>query len=213
MPEVNNADVVLFHAPNSRSTTIHWLLHELGEPYTLKILNLKDNQHKTPELLAANPLGKVPTLVHRGAVVTESAAICTYLADAFPKAGLAPAIGDPLRGPYLRWMFFGGSTFEPAIVDRAMKREEAPAMMSPYGSFDATVDILAKALQRGPYLLGEKFTAADVFIGSGVRWTTLFKLLPERPEFARYIERLGQRPALQRSQARDAEILKSFGEA
>src|SRR5258705_5050725 len=109
MPEVKDADLVLFHAPHSRSATAHWMLHELGEPYQLKILNLKDNQHKTPELLATNPLGKVPTLVHRGAVVTECAAICTYLADAFPKAGLAPAIGDPLRGPYLRWMFFGGS--------------------------------------------------------------------------------------------------------
>jgi len=140
-------------------------------------------------------------------VITENAAICTYLADAFPKAGLSVPVGDPHRGIYLKWLFFGPSCIEPAVTDRAFPRKEEPrrAMLG-YGDFDTVMDVLAKAVGKGPYLMGEQFTAADVVIGSSLRWGMLFKLLPERPEFVAYVGRLNQRPALQRTDEKDKQL-------
>lgn len=197
----------LHHAAPSRSSTVLWMLEELGEPYDLHVLDLKKGEQRAPAYLSLNPMGKVPALEHDGALITESGAICLYLADAYPKAGLAPAIGDPLRGPYLRWMFFQGNCLEPAIIDKALKREPGQASMMPYGDFDTTVETVARTVAKGPWFLGDRFTALDVYFGSAIRWTTQFGLLPVRPEFTSYIDRLGTRPALQRTLAKDAEII------
>ena len=162
-----------------------------------------------PEYLAINPQGKVPALKHKGVVMTEVAAICTYLADAFPQAKLAVPASDPRRGAYLQWLFFGPSCIEPAIADRAWPRKEAPRQGAiGYREIDQLVDIVAKAVAKGPYLMGEQFTAADVVIGSAVRWGTMFKLMPERPEFGPYVGRLSARDAAKRAQEKD-ETLKA----
>ena len=196
--------LTLYHASPSRSSIALWMLEEIGEPYDIKLLKLSEGDNLKPEFLAVNPMGKVPTLVHDGVTITESAAICTYLADAFPKAKLNVPIGDPRRGPYLKWLFFGPSCIEPAIIDRAAPRkEEARRAMLGYGSFDFVMDTVAKAVEKGPYLLGDQFTAADVIIGSGLRWGTMFKLIPERKEFSDYIARFADRPALKRSEEKD----------
>ena len=160
-----------------------------------------------PDYLAVNPMGKVPALRHGDAVITEAAAICTYLADEFPQARLNVPVGDPRRGVYLKWLFFGPSCIEPAITDRAFPRAEQPRRgMLGYGDFDTVMDVVAKAVAKGPYLMGEQFTAADVVIGSGLRWGMMFNLLPKRPEFVDYVQRLEKRPALQRATALDQQL-------
>ena len=199
--------LVHYHAPNTRSAAIRWLFEELGNPpHELKVLNFKKAEHKSPAYLAINPMGKVPAIVHGKTVITEAAAIAMYLADLFPEKGLAPKIGDPERGTYLRWSVFHQAAVEPAICDRALKREQGPTGMLPYGTYDETIEALAGALAKGPYILGETFSAADIVVGSGVRWMLMFKLLPERPEFTGYAARLAERPALQRAIAKDAEL-------
>jgi glutathione S-transferase len=201
------AKLTLYHAVPSRSMVTRWMLEEVGEPYDVHLVNLAKGENRAAEHLAVNPMGKVPALRHGDVVITENAAICTYLADAFPKAGLSVPIGDPRRGTYLKWLFFGPSCIEPAMMDRAAPRKEEPrrAMLG-YGDFDTVMDVVAKAVSKGPYLLGDQFTAADVVIGSGLRWGMLFKLMPERPEFLAYVGRLASRPALQRSEAQDKEL-------
>jgi glutathione S-transferase len=198
--------LTLYHAAPSRSSTVLWMLEELGQPFELIVLDLKKGQQREPAYLAVNPMGKVPAVKHGDTVITESAAICTYLADTFPGAKLAPAIGDAARGSYLRWMFFYGSSFEPAVIDHAMKREPGDRQMLPYGDYNSTMDVLAGALAKGPYLLGDAFSAADVQMGSGLRWTMKFGIVPQRPEFVRYVELLGKRPALLRAVARDEQL-------
>ena len=199
--------LIHYHAPNTRSFSIHWLFEELGNPpHEMKVLNLKAGEHKAPAYLAINPMGKVPAIVHGATVITEAAAIALYLADLFPQAGLAPTIGDTARGTYLRWIVYNQAAVEPAMCDHAMKRDQGPESMLPYGTYETTVNTLAGALAKGPYILGDKFSAADVIVGSGVRWMLMFKLLPERPEFTRYAERLNARPALQRAVASDQAL-------
>src|SRR5262245_30056340 len=134
--KIKRGNLVFYHSPNTRSAGTRILLEELGADYELCALNMKAGEQRKAPYLAVNPLGKVPAIVHDGALVTEQGAVYMYLADLFPEAGLAPKIGDPLRGPYLRWIVYYGSSFEPAMVDRAMKREPAPAATSPYGDFD-----------------------------------------------------------------------------
>jgi glutathione S-transferase len=200
-------DLVLYHIAPSRSSIAHWMLEEVGEPYEMHLLSMKRGENREPAYLAVNPMGKVPAIKHRGVVITEAAAICLYLADEFPKAGLTVPIGDPGRGPFLKWLFFAPSCIEPAIMDRAFKRsEEAPRSALGYGDFDTTMDVVAKAVERGPYILGDQFTAADVVVGSTLRWGTMFKLIPERPEFLSYIARIAERPALKRAEAKDEEL-------
>ena len=199
--------LTLYHALQSRSSIVRWMLEEIGQPYEIHLLNLQAGDQRTPAYLSVNPMGKVPTLDHDGVIVTEAAAICTYLADAFPAAGLNVPIGDRKRGTYLKWLFFGPSCLEPAVTDRAFPRkEEARRSTLGHGDFDTVMDALVGGVAAGPYLLGEQFTAADVVIGSGLRWGTMFKLIPERPEFAAYIDRLNVRPALKRAQENDAAI-------
>ena len=200
------ADLIFFHAPNSRSGGTRALLEELGADYELHVLNLKAGTQRQPEYLAVNPMGKVPAILHRGALVTEQPAVFLYLADLFPEKGLAPAIGDPLRGPYLRWMVYYGSCFEPALVDKSMQREAPAPSTCPYGDFDTMLKTLTDQLAQGPYLLGERFTAADVLWGGALNWTTMFKLVPETPVIRAYIDRVISRPAMQRAAAADAAL-------
>jgi len=201
--------LTFFHAPHTRSSSTLGLLEELGIEYELHLLNLKTGTQRQPEYLAINPMGKVPAIRHGDAVVTEQPAVMLYLADAFPEKGLAPSIGDPLRGPYLRWMVFYGSCFEPALLDRSLNREPPPPQRSGYGDFDSVLKTLTGQLEKGPYLLGERFTAADVLWGGALAWTTSFGLVPNLPVIRRYIERVTSRPALQRAAAKDAELAKA----
>lgn len=201
------AKLTLYHAAPSRSSIVRWMLEEVGEPYDLHVVNLARGEQHQPEHLAVNPMGKVPALRHGDAVVTEAAAICTYLADEFPQARLNVPVGDPRRGPYLKWLFFGPSCIEPAMTDRAFPRQEQPRRgMLGYGDFDTVMEVVAKAVEPGPYLLGGQFTAADVIVGSTLRWGLMFGLLPTRPEFIAYVGRLEQRPALQRAVAADQKL-------
>ena len=204
MPE--DRKVTLYHAPNTRSSGVLLLLEELGAPYELRVLNMKAGEQRQPAYLAVNPMGKVPALKHGDALITEQVAIFLYLADLFPEAGLAPPIGDPLRGPYLRWLLFYAACFEPAVIDRATKREPAALAMSPYGDYDTMLGTLVAQLGKGPYILGDRLSAADVLWGTALAWTTMFKLVPELPEIVGYIARLAARPAAARAKAKDAAL-------
>jgi glutathione S-transferase len=203
--------LTFFHAPNSRAGAVRILLEELEADYKLHVLNLKKNEQRAPDYLAVNPMGKVPAILHGDALVTEQAAVFIYLADLHPQAGLAPALDDPLRGPYLRWMAFYGSSFEPALIDLALKREPAPPSLCPYGDYDTMLATLTRQLRAGPWLLGERFSAADILWGSALAWTTAFKLVPELPEIMAYIERVKSRPAAQRAAAADAALAAAQG--
>jgi len=198
--------VTFFHAPNSRSTGTLILMEELGADYRLHLLDLKKNDQRAPEYLAVNPMGKVPAILHGDALVTEQVAVYLYMADLYPEAGLAPALGDPLRGPYLRWTAFYGSSFEPAVVDKAMKREPAPLAMSPYGDFDTMLGTVTAQLSRGPYMLGERFHALDVLWGTALGWMTGFGLVEATPVVKAYVDRFNARPAVQRARAKEAEL-------
>ena len=202
-------DLILYHFAPSRSMIARWMLEEVGQPYALHLLDYKNGEHRKPDYLAINPMGKVPTLVHKGAVITEAAAICCYLADTFPEAGLTVPIGDPSRGPYLRWLFFGPSCLEPAVVDSLHGRTGAKPEQLGWGTAERVFDVVAAAVEPGPYLLGDRFTAADVVIGSGLRWGMWSKAIPERPEFTAYVARLGERPAQQRSMAADMQLAEA----
>jgi glutathione S-transferase len=206
---MNGSKPTFFHAPQSRSLGTLALLEELGVDYELHLLDLKAGTQRDPAYLALNPLGKVPAIRHAGAMVTEQPAVMMYLADLYADKGLAPAIGDPLRGPYLRWMVFYGSCFEPALVDRSMQREPAAHMTSPYGTWQEVLDAIVAQLTPGPWLLGERFSAADVLWGTALNWTTMFKLVPETPPVRAYIDRVRARPAMQQAEAKDAQFLAS----
>lgn len=201
-----NRHVVLFYNPSSRAAGVRLLLEELNADYELHMLNLQAGDSRKPEFLAVNPMGKIPTIKHGDVVVTEQAAIYMYLAELYPEAGMSPAVGSALRGPYLRWMVFYGSCFEPAIVDRSMKREAAAASTSPYGDVDTMLATVNKQLAKGPWFLGDTFTALDALWGAALAWTVGFKLVPETPEIKAYLERFNARPAVVRARAKDAEL-------
>ena len=197
--------ITLFHSPQSRSSGTLTLLEELGAPYELRLVNMKAGENRQPAYLAVNPLGKVPAILHRGALVTEQVAIFLYLADLFPEKGFAPAIGDPLRGPYLRWMVYYAACYEPGLVDTAMKREPAPLAMSPYGDFDAMLQTVIDQLSAKPYLLGERESAADLLWGMALQWGMMFKIIPEHPVLTAYVARITDRPSFAKVAAQDAE--------
>jgi glutathione S-transferase len=200
-----NETVTLFHSPQTRSSASLTLLEELGAPYELHVLNMKTAEQRQSAYLAINPLGKVPAIQHGEALVTEQVAIFLFLADLFPQSSLAPSIGDPLRGPYLRWMVYYAACYEPALVDRAMKREPAPPAMSPYGDFDTMLGALVKRLASSPYLLGDTFSAADLLWGMALQWGTMFKIVPENPVITDYVKRVTTRPSVVKVAAMDAE--------
>jgi glutathione S-transferase len=204
-------EVVLYYNPQSRARIVHWMLEEVGAPYRLELVRFDKREHKAERFLAINPMGKLPALTHRGVVVTEAAAICAYLADAFPAAGLAPALDDPARGPYYRWMFFGAACVEAACIDRMLSRPppERPGALG-YGSYDDTVQTLESGLSPGPYLLGERFSAADVYVGSQIGFAMMTKSLEPRAAFVAYQTRLGQRPAFQRFMAQAQQFAEQL---
>jgi glutathione S-transferase len=169
-------------------------------------MNMQAGEHRQPAYLAINPMGKVPAILHNDVLVTEQVAIAIYLADLFPGAGLTPSITDRRRGPFLRWMAFYAACFEPAVVDRAMKRDPGPLAMSPYGTFETVMATVNAQLEAAPFILGEDFTAADVLWGSALGWTTHFGLVPETPAIKAYLERTLTRPAFVRVREQDAEL-------
>jgi glutathione S-transferase len=198
--------LTFFHSPNTRSAGVAILLEELAAPHEVHVLNMKAGEQRQADYLKVNPMGKVPAILHGDALVTEQVAIYIYLADLFPPAGLAPALNDPLRGPYLRWLAYYGSCFEPAVIDHALKREPAPLAMSPYGDFDTMLKTLVDQLRTGPYILGERFVAADLLWMTSLTWMTGFKIVPELPEIMTYIARLKDRPSVAKISARDAKF-------
>jgi len=200
----------LYWSPRTRSFSALWLMEEAGQPYERVLIDLSTGAQKKPEYLAINPMGKVPALRHRGQLVTEQVAVYLYLADTYPQAGLAPALDDPLRGPYLRWLAFYGSAFEPGLVDRAQKRAPAPPSLSPYGDYETMMKTLLDQLSAGPYMLGERYSAADVLWGSALDWTTGFGIVEKTPPVAAYLERFNARPAVQRAKAKNAELAKQL---
>ncbi|NOJ45867.1 glutathione S-transferase family protein [Bradyrhizobium archetypum] len=198
--------ITLYYSPQTRATGTRVLLEELGAPYDLHVLNMKAGEQRQPAYLAVNPLGKVPAIRHGEALVTEQVAIYIYLADLFPEAGLTPALDDARRGPYLRWIAYYGASFEPALIDKFMNHEPAPVTQSPYSDYESMLGALEAQLCRGPYLLGDHMTAADILWGIAFSWTMMFGLVPKKDVFARYAERITSRPAFQRINAADDEM-------
>lgn len=198
--------VIFYHAPNSRSGGARALLEELGADYDLHVLNFKKNEQRDASYTSVNPMGKVPAIWHRDQLITEQPAVYLYLADLHADQGLAPALDDPLRGPYLRWMVFYGSCFEPAAVDRALKREPVPSSTCPYGDWDTMFNTLVTQLEPGPYMLGERFTAVDVLWGCALNWMVKFQLVPDLPIIRAYVDRVMSRPAMQRAAALDEAL-------
>jgi glutathione S-transferase len=203
---MNDRRVTLYHCPRSRSSGVLNLLEELQADYELQVLDMAAGETRTPGYLAINPMGKVPALVHGDAVVTEQSAVYIYLADLYADRGLAPALHDPLRGPYLRWMAFYGGAFEPAVVDRAQQRESGGLQMSPYGDYDTMIATLNAQLGGGAYMLGERFTALDVLWSNALGWTTQFGLVEVTPAMRDYLDRCMARPAFGVARERDAEL-------
>ena len=189
--------LTLYHCPQTRSSTTRIILDELGASYDLHVLNLKAGENRKPEYLKINPLGKVPAIRHGDTIITEQIAVAIYLGDLFPEAGLTPAISDPDRGVYLRWMIFYAACFEPAVVDKAQSREAGLEARSVYGTYDQMLDVLEGALSNGPFLLGDRFSLADIQWASALHWTMMFGLVPERPTFTRYRDRIIARPSFQ----------------
>jgi len=202
-------DRITFHyAPQSRAFGTRVLLEELGVPYDLHVLDIRTGEQLKPDYLAVNPMGKVPAISHRGVVVTEQAAVALYLGDLFSEAGMAPAIDDPRRGAYLRWMVFYGSSFEPALVDHALKRPPLPRNNAPYADYETVVSIVNEQVRRAaPFWLGEQFSVADVLWGSALLWVTSFGIFEKTPEVAAYVERVTSRPAFRKAQADEAALI------
>ncbi len=198
--------IVLYHSPNTRSSAVRILLDELGAPHQLHVLDMKAGEQRQPAYLAVNPMGKVPAITDNGALITEQVAIMIHLADRFPAARLSPALDDPLRGPYLRWMVYYAACLEPAVVDHASKREPAPVGMSPYGHYDTVMATLIAQLARGPFILGARFSAADVLWGSAMSWMSGWKLVPDAPEISAYVQRHAARPSTTRVIESDAKL-------
>ncbi|HEY2708881.1 MAG TPA: glutathione S-transferase family protein [Caulobacteraceae bacterium] len=190
--------ITLYHCPNSRSNVGVYLLEELGQPYEIKVIDVREGAGQTPEYLAINPMGKVPAIVDDGEIVSEIGAICIYLGDKYPAANLAPPIGDARRGAYLRWLFFNTS-LDTVLVERMFRREPFPGASAGYGDYDRVFNMLKQGLERGPWLLGDQFTTADIAIGGGVPWALMNGTLPRESPFSEYAARIETRPAYQRA--------------
>jgi glutathione S-transferase len=200
-------ELVFYTHPMSRGRVVRWMLEEIGHLYRTELLEY-DTTMKAPEYLAINPMGKVPAIRHGDTVVTECAAICVYLADAFPDAGLAPPPGDRLRAPYYRWLFFGAGPVEAAVTNKALNFvvPEGREKMTGYGSFADVMDTLEAAVCSGDYLV-DGFTAADVYLGSQIGWGLLFGTMEKRPAFERYWARVSARPAAVRAREMDDSLM------
>ena len=190
----------LYWSPRSRSFSSLWLMEETGQPYERVLTDISTGAQRQAEYLAINPMGKVPALRDGEATLAEAAAIAAYVAERYPEAGLAPPLGDPLRAKYLYWLFFGPGCIEPAMVQLATKLEMNPVAAG-WGDSQRVIDVLDVALQKGPWILGERFSAADIVIGSGLNFAVrLFRIIPSRTSFDAYVERCMARPAFQRAE-------------
>ncbi|MEJ7596327.1 MAG: glutathione S-transferase [Kofleriaceae bacterium] len=202
--------ITLYHHPFSRAAGTIWALEEIGQPYELKFVNLMKGDQKATDILAINPMGKLPILTDGEAVVTEAAAICLYLADRYSIGKLAPAFDDPKRGTYLRWSLFAPSVIEPGSIANSSKWECKPGQVG-WGEYDVMVQAIETALKGRDFVLGDTFSMADVILGGTLRFMLKFKMIDTRPSFLAYDERLGQRPALQRADARNAAVMEEQG--
>lgn len=198
------ADLTLYTNPMSRGRIARWMMEEVGEPYDTVLLDYGTTM-KGSDFLAINPMGKVPALKHGDVVVTEGAAICAYLADAFPHRNLAPPPGDPRRAPYFRWMFFAAGPVEAAVTGKALGllAPKEKSAMAGYGTFDDVMNALESAVAQGPYICGDQFTAADVYVGSQIGWGLQFGTIEKRPAFEAYSARLREREAAVRASRLD----------
>lgn len=202
--------VTLYTNPMSRGRIARWMLEEAGVDYAAEVLDYGGSL-KSDEFLAINPMGKVPTIVHGDTVVTECAAICAYVAETFPTADLAPAAEE--RADYYRWMFFAAGPLEQAIINRSLNvtpTTEQQAMVG-YGNYEVAVDTLEKAVAAHPYIAGDRFTAADVYVGSHVMWGTQFGTLPKREVFLDYVGRLAERSAYRAASQKDDALMPPRG--
>jgi glutathione S-transferase len=209
------ADKLTFYTnPMSRGRIIRWMLEEVGQPYETVVLDYATTM-KGPEYLKINPMGKVPAIKHGEAVVTEAAAICAYLADAFPQAKLAPPSGSKERGPYYRWLFYGAGPVEAMASNHALGVQipDDKRGMVGYGSREQVIDTLDKALQGREYLAGDRFTAADLYVGAQIGWGLQFGTLEKRPAFEEYAGRLLARPAAQRAKEIDDGLIAAAQKA
>jgi len=202
--------IVCYHHPFTRASAVVWMLEEVGAPYELRWLDLMKGEGRSPEYLALNPMGKLPTLVDGDTVVTEVAAIGLYLADRYAAGRLAPALDDPRRGTYFRWSLFAPSVVEPGSMAK-MAGWSYKASQAGWGEYTTMLDTMEKAIGAGPFLLGEQFTMADVIFGGTLRYMMRFDMVEKRPAFTAYAERLEARPALQKAEARNAAIAKEHG--
>jgi len=207
-------DLVFYTNPMSRGRIVRWMLEEVGEPYETVLLDYGTTM-KGADYLAVNPMGKVPAIKHGDAVVTEAAAICAYLADAFPESNLAPPPASKARAPYYRWLFFAAGPVEAAVTAKSLGMLPPPdkAAMVGYGSYEAVIDALETALSPGPYICGEQFTAADLYVGGQIGWGLMFGTIEKRPAFEAYVGRLQSRPAaLRANELDDAAMPKQEAE-
>lgn len=202
--------IVLYHHPFSRAASVLWMLEEADVDYELRFIDMMKGAQKTPEIVALNPMGKLPILTDGEAVITETCAIGLYLADRYAPGRLAPALDDPARGTYLRWALFSPSVIEPGLMAKAANWEFKPGSAG-WGDHETMLDAMETAIGEGPWLLGETFSMADVVFGGTVRWMLKFGMLDKRPRFTAYAERLGERPANQRAQARNAAVMQERG--
>jgi glutathione S-transferase len=198
------ADLIFYHNPQSRGRIVRWMLEEIGQPYDVEVIPY--DQLKSESYLAVNPMGKIPAIKHRGHVVTEAAAICAYLADVFPQAGLGPR--DEEKADYYRWLFYAAGPVEAAVSNQAMGWVPTPERerMFGYGNFDRVVAVLDELFSLRDYVCGERFTAADVYVGAHIMFTMQFGMLPEKDSFVRYRERLQAREAHKRAAELDGQI-------
>lgn len=201
-----NDRITLHYMPQTRAAGTRIILEELGAPYDLHVMNMKAGENREPGYLAINPLGKVPAIEHRGKLVTEQIAVAIYLGDLFSQAGLTPAVDDPDRGPYLRWLVYYAACFEPALMDKFRKVDPGPVTQSVYGSYDLMLDTLEGALSNGPYILGDRLSLADIQWGVALNWTMMFGIVPQRPRFVEYRDRIAARPSFAKVWAEDAAM-------
>jgi glutathione S-transferase len=202
--------ITLFWCPQTRASRILWLLEEMGEPFEVRMIDIRQPESKAyPDFVAASPMGKVPALMDttpNGTVyVADSAAIALYLCDRYPGAGLAPAVDDSSRGKFLYWMTYTPGVIEPAMMEKFTGQQVSRAT-SGWGNFDTMIEVLESALQDGPWIMGEQFSAADILLGSSVNFMKMFGILPENATLEAYIERCLARPAFTKALARDAEL-------
>lgn len=202
--------IVLYHHPYSRAANVVWMLEELAVPYELRFVDILAGAQHSPEHLSRNTMGKLPVIEDGDATVSEAAAIGLYLADRYGLGTLAPALDDPTRGAYLRWAVYGPSVVEPGCMAHNSKWEFKPGQVG-WGSYERMLDTLQAALTPGPFLLGDRFTMADVLLGGTLRWMLQFKMIEVRPGFQAYADRLGARPAAQVAQRKNAEIAAAHG--